>query len=64
MKQTHKAALDTTASRQPVAYQGHSYTVTITRVADGDGHYQPLTNKTFRLKDLPGLLQALDKIEG
>ena len=44
MKQTHKTALDNTASRQPVAYQGQSYTVTITRVADGDGHYQPLTN--------------------
>ena len=64
MKQTHKAALDNTASQQPVAYQGQYYTVTITRVADGDAQYQPLTNKTFRLKDLPGLLQALDKIEG
>ena len=64
MKHTHKATLDNKASRQPIAHQGQHYAVTITRFSDDDGKQQPITNKTFRLKDLPGLLQALDKIDG
>ena len=64
MKQTHKAPLDTTTATPAGAYQGQQYTVTITRVADGDAHYETLTQKTVYLKDLPGLLQAVAKIEG
>ena len=64
MKKTHKATLDNKATRQPDAHLGHYYAVTITRYTDEDGKQARLTDKTFHLKDLPALLQALNKIEG
>ena len=62
MKHTHKATLDTNASRQTIAHQVRNYDVTITLSSD-DKHQQPITVKTVRLADLPALLQALTKIE-
>ena len=64
MKQTHKTELNSQASRQTITHQGAVYAVTITRCSQDDGTAQALTNKTFRLKDLPALLQAIEQIEG
>ena len=69
MKQTHKPALDNKAHAHRATaprnheHQGQYYTVTITRGFEGDGKQQ-LTNKTFHLKDLPVMLQAIDEIKG
>ena len=59
MKRNRKAPL--TTATQPQAHPTQSYTVTITRRGHGTGQEEQLTHKTFRLQDLPGLLQAIER---